>query len=240
MNFQSLATEFWQQGFICIDNFFDDQLMDCYQKHILNHFDHNPEFVHNQEFLEKSDTDVIPWFPQLDGIDDFDIAEKDSRLIGLTEAILGAGWSSLYSMVMFSKQDSKGQAWHQDCPPEDKSKFNLNRLVYTMDIDDSVGGKTLVMPGTHKGGAITVGAIDEDFSDQFVLTPKKGTLVLLHGHTWHRVLPISGDYRVSTNYRCCPSGTADDITDTCVYRNMRYNFSTSTVIEERTKLDKQS
>ena len=72
-----------------------------------------------------------------------------------------------------------------------------------------------------------------EFEDQVVLRPKKGTLVLLHGHTWHRVLPITGAYRFSTNYRAAPAGTADDITDICVYRNMRYQFSTSSVVEER-------
>jgi hypothetical protein len=72
-----------------------------------------------------------------------------------------------------------------------------------------------------------------EFDDQVVLRPKKGTLVLLHGHTWHRVLPIVGAYRYSTNYRAAPAGTPDDITDVCVYRNMRYRFSTSEVVEER-------
>ena len=72
-----------------------------------------------------------------------------------------------------------------------------------------------------------------DFEGQVVLRPKKGTLVILHGHTWHRVLPIKGRFRYSTNYRAAPQGTPDDITDVCVYRNMRYRFSTSSIVEER-------
>jgi ectoine hydroxylase len=235
MNIQKLANEFWQQGYLVIDNFFDDQLMDNYQHHIIDHFGQSPDFVHNEEFLRKSATDVIPWFPQQQGIDDFDTPNHDKRLNTLTQAILGAGWSTLYAMVMFSKRGSKGQAWHQDCPPEDKSKFNLNRLIYTMDINDEIGGQTLVMPATHLEGAITVGDINQEFSNQVVLSPKKGTLVLLHGHTWHRVLNIKGQYRVSTNYRCCPAGTPSDITDIGVYRNMRYQFSSGTVIEDRVK-----
>jgi len=58
-------------------------------------------------------------------------------------------------------------------------------------------------------------------------------LVLIHGHAWHRVLPVMGVSRVSTNYRCCPADTPADITDTCVYRNMRYQFSSNRIIEER-------
>jgi ectoine hydroxylase len=235
MNIQKLASEFWQQGFLVIDNFFDNELMDNCQQHIMTHFGEDPDFVHNEEFLKKSATDVIPWFPQEQGIDDFDIPNNDQRLKALTQAILGENWSNLYAMVMFSKRGSKGQAWHQDSPPEDKSKFNLNRLVYSMDINEHIGGQTLVMPATHLEGAITVGDINQDFANQVVLSPKKGTLVLLHGHTWHRVLNIKGKYRVSTNYRCCPAGTPSDITDIAVYRNMRYQFSSGTVIEDRLK-----
>lgn len=235
MNIQKLAIEFWQQGYLVIENFFDDGLMDKYQHHIIEHFGQTPDFLHDEEFIQKSATDVIPWFPQREGVDDFDTINQDKRLNTLTQAILGEDWSVLYAMVMFSKQGSKGQAWHQDCPPEDQSKFNLNRLVYTMDINDDIGGQTLVMPGTHLKGAITVGDINEDFSNQIVLNPKKGTLVLLHGHTWHRVLNVKGKYRVSTNYRCCPAGTPEDITDIGVYRNMRYQFSSGRIIEDRLK-----
>jgi ectoine hydroxylase len=234
MNIELLAKQFWEQGYISIDGFFTDSLMDNYQAQIIENFGDDPEFQHNEEFLKKSNTDVIPWFPQMEGKDQFDIVEKDERLIALTEAILGSGWSSLYCMVMFSKKGGQGQAWHQDCPPEDKKQFNLNRLVYTMNIDESIGGQTLVLPGSHKGGAISVGDVNEELTEQLVLSPKKGTLVLVHGHTWHRVLSIKGKYRVSTNYRCCPANTPSNITDICVYRNMRYDFPTSSIIEERT------
>jgi hypothetical protein len=47
------------------------------------------------------------------------------------------------------------------------------------------------------------------------------------------VLPVHGRYRVSTNYRCCPRGTPANITDICVYRNMRYRFETNEVVEDR-------
>ena len=58
-------------------------------------------------------------------------------------------------MVMFSKQGSKGQSWHQDCPPEDTSRFNLNRLVYSMDIDASIGGETLVGTWVASDGGLS-------------------------------------------------------------------------------------
>jgi ectoine hydroxylase len=233
MNYKALAEQFWAQGYVMLEGFFDERLMDTYDQLIVDHFGYEPEYLHNEEFLEKAATDVIPWFPQQEGVSAFDVAENDKRLQMLTEAILGEGWRSLYCMTMFSKQGSKGQAWHQDCAPEDAKKFNMNRLVYSRAITADSGGQTLVVPGSHLRGELTVGDVNEDFSDQLVLSPSKGTLVLLHGHTWHRVRPVTGKYRVSTNYRSMPKGTSDDITDVCVYRNMRYKFATSEVVEDR-------
>jgi hypothetical protein len=215
--------------------------MDRVDRTIRKHFGKDPEFRHEAEFLSKSKTEVIPWFPQNPDLPEYDPAlaapfdqlEEDSRLRELTQALLGDGWSPLYSMVMFSKQGTAGQAWHQDCPPDDPRQYNLNRLVYTRNLSADIGGQTVVMPGSHRRGELPAGEPHEDLEGQVVLRPGMGTLVLLHGHTWHRVLPITGEFRFSANYRACPAGTPEDITDICVYRNMRYSFASNSVIEER-------
>lgn len=224
---------FERDGYLVIDDFFDADLMIVLDQLIRSHFGDNPDFLHNDEFLEKAKTDVIPWFPQREGVEAFDEIERDSRFTELSQSILGSGWTSQYCMVMFSRQDSAGQAWHQDCPPDDPNVFNLNRLVYTADITDATGGQTVVVPGSHRLGLLPVGDPAGDFENQVVLRPKRGTLVLLHGHTWHRVLPITGSCRTSTNFRATPVGTPGDVTDVCVYRNMRYQFSTCKVVEDR-------
>lgn len=233
LDVQSIAERFWQDGYIVIDNFFQSEIMEKYNDLILKHFGQDPKFTHNQEFLDKSDVEVIPWFPQREGVPEFDVVYNDAKLNEITEAILGADWYSQYSMVMFSKNGTKGQAWHQDCPPEDAGKFNMNRLVYSMDIDPAVGGQTMVVRGSHKRGLLPANDHDQHFEEEVVLTPRKGTLVLLHGHCWHKVTPVTGAYRFSTNYRSAPKDTPEDITDICVYRNMRYQFSTSEVVEDR-------
>lgn len=224
---------FERDGYLVIDNFFCPELMDGLDRLIRSHFGDDPEFKHDSEFLDKSQTDVIPWFPQNEGVDAFDVVDQDARLNELSEKILGAGWSNLYCMVMYSKQGTSGQAWHQDCPPDNAAVFNLNRLVYTSSITDDIGGQIVVVPGSHKKGLVPAGDPVGKFENQVVLRPSKGTLVLLHGHAWHRVLPIKGAYRFSTNYRSAPAGIPDDITDVCVYRNMRYQFSTEEVIQVR-------
>ena len=213
-----------------LDSFFEPGLMDSLDRVIRGHFGSDPDFAHSDEFLDKAQTDVIPWFPQNDGVVAFDAIDDDPGLRELTTATLGTGWAS---MVMWSKQGTSGQAWHQDCPPDSATVFNLNRLVYTRDITDETGGQTVIVPGSHKRGLLPVGEPRGGLDGQVVLRPKKGTLVLLHGHSWHRVLPIKGKYRFSTNYRAAPAGTPEDVTDICVYRNMRYRFSTSEVVEDR-------
>ena len=233
MDYQALAEKFWEEGYLVLDNFFDVELMDKLNGVILVHFGESPEYWHNDEFLSKSKVEVVPWFPQREGIMDFNVIDDNPDLQRLTATIIGEEWQEQYCMIMFSKEKSRGQSWHQDCPPENPNIHNLNRLVYTHDINDEIGGQTVVVPGTHKKGLLPAGDPDVSMEDQVILEPKKGTLVLLHGHTWHRVLPVHGRYRVSTNFRSAPKGTPDDITDVCVYRNMRYRFSTSEVIEER-------
>lgn len=241
MDIPKLRSAFERDGFLVLDDFFEPALMERIDSAIREHFGTDPQFWHEEAFLSKSRTEVIPWFPQNRDLPDYDAAravpfgrlEADPRLDELTRAVLGDGWSPLYSMVMFSKRGTKGQAWHQDCPPEDPARYNLNRLVYTRDLSDDVGGQTVVMPGSHRRGELPAGGPHEDLEGQVVLRPRKGTLVILHGHTWHRVLPITGAFRFSTNFRACPAGTPSNITDICVYRNMRYNFATNEVIEER-------
>ena len=233
MNIEKLAQQFWRDGFLKIEDFFEHDLMDAYNQLIVDHFGGQPEHLHDEEFLARSGADVIPWFPQRDGVTEFDRVAGNPGLRRLTECILGPAWRALYCMVMFSGQGTKGQAWHQDCPPDDKTQFNLNRLVYTMDITEEIGGQTIVVRGSHLKGLLPASDRDESYEDEVALWPRKGDLVLLHGHAWHRVQPVTGRYRVSTNYRCVPEGVNEEVTDICVYRDMRYQFSTSKVVENR-------
>jgi len=233
MNNHNLAIKFWEEGFLLLENFFPSEMMDRFNELILKHFGLNPNWEHNDEFIEKSATEVIPWFPMREGVMSFEEIEKNPAFAQLSAHILGEGWGNLYCMAMFSKKGTIGQAWHQDCPPENPHHFNLNRLVYTHDISPAIGGQVIIVPGSHKKGELPKGEPHADIKDQIVLSPKKGDVVFLHGHAWHRVLPITGSYRISTNFRAMPKDTPEEITDIAVYRNMRYKFSTAEVIEER-------
>ena len=207
MSYEQLAKDFWTNGYAVIEDFFDPALMDELHELILAQFSGKFDSCLNDEFSILAKTEIVPWFPQRQGIKRFDVIDDDARLSAITELILGAGWHSQYCMVMYSAQGTNGQAWHQDCPPETKDDYNLNRLLYTRDIVDEIGGQLVLVPRTHTGGALPAGDPNGEFAGQLVLYPRKGTLVLIHGHCWHRVLPVKGKYRVSTNYRAAPAGT---------------------------------
>lgn len=230
---QTQIDSFWDQGFILIPSFYSEEIVDSLHLSAISHFTKNPEFKHDQEFIQKSSTDVIPWFPQQTGNELFDDVQNHQSIDTITQSLMGPDWFSQDAMVMYSKPLSNGQAWHQDCPPENPNHFNLNRLVYTSDINDQTGGFIVVRPGTHKTCPISSGDLHEDFDDQVTLMPTKGSLILLHGHTWHRVTPTLNSPRLSINFRCIPKCVPSNITDICVYRNMRYQFSTQTVLSQQ-------
>lgn len=232
MDVDGLAEVFWEQGYLLVPGFGRSNVMNRLDTLIHDHFGERPDFEHTAEFVEKSKADVVPWFPQRDGETGFDPIADDPGLHALTEAILGEGYGAQYCMVMFSAAGTGGQSWHQDCPPEDPGQYNLNRLIYTRDITEATGGQLVVVPGSHRFGELPSGDPTAVLEGQRVLSPKCGDLVLVHGHVWHRVLPTA-TARASVNYRAGPAGTPEGVTDVCVYRNMRYRFSTAEILEER-------
>ena len=62
MGIDNLSKKFKKDGYIYIENFFDESLMDGYHQKILSHFKKDTEYKHDITFIEKSDTDVVPWF----------------------------------------------------------------------------------------------------------------------------------------------------------------------------------
>ena len=233
---RSMAHSFAEQGFVVLEDMFGAPFLGNLDHLIRSHFgqgDAPIAYQHPDAFLTQSQTEVIPWFPTREGTHPaFNALENDATLATLTTAVLGPGWRSDYCMVMASVPGSAGQAWHQDCAPEPRGAFNLNRLVYTADVTEATGGQVGIVPGSHRRGVIPQGEPHGSLPGEVVLAPKRGTLILLHGHTWHRVWPVR-TFRSSVNCRALPSSAPNGITDICVYRNLRYRFSTSEVVETR-------
>ena len=168
--------------------------------------------------------EVISWDPIAENVIVFEELAADDRLEWLTTAVVGEGFSSRTGLVMWSVGGGKGQAWHQDCPPDDPTRFNINRLFYMQDtgIDD---GAVVLVPRSHRAGRISEGGAQDPLPGEITLTPTAGTLVLVHGHLFHRVTPnVSRRPRVSVNLRTYPAGVPDNVNRVGIYRNGAFDF----------------
>ncbi|WP_404425406.1 phytanoyl-CoA dioxygenase family protein [Nibricoccus sp. IMCC34717] len=173
--------------------------------------------------------DVVPWDPVKDGNTTLTQLWHHDRLATVTECVLGPGFLAPSSLVMFSVGGGRGQAWHQDCPSDASADFNLNRLFYTEDVSLEEGA-IVVVPGSHRWGRIPPGGHQDPMVGEIALTPRAGTLVLLHGHVYHRVTPnLTPKRRISVNYRAYPAGVSPDVNCIGVYRNGTVNFCDHTV-----------
>ncbi|MFZ4508268.1 MAG: phytanoyl-CoA dioxygenase family protein [Fimbriimonas sp.] len=168
--------------------------------------------------------DVLAWDPVLEGHPVFCEVAASERLAQITEEVLGEGFGTQSSLIMFSIPGGRGQAWHQDCPPDEVGLFNLNRLLYPHDASLERGA-IVIVPGSHLQGPIPPGEHQESLPGELVLTPRAGTLILLHGHVYHRVTPnLTVEPRNSVNFRALPPGVPEWVTCVAVYRNGRARF----------------
>lgn len=168
--------------------------------------------------------DVLAWDPVLEGHPVFTDFASHAGLAEITRVVLGDDFGTQTSLVMFSIPGGRGQAWHQDCPPEETGLFNLNRLLYPEDATLERGA-IVIVPGSHRFGPIPPGEHQESLDGELVLTPRAGTLILLHGHVYHRVTPNLTDLpRNSVNFRALPPGVPDWVTCIAVYRDGRARF----------------
>jgi ectoine hydroxylase-related dioxygenase (phytanoyl-CoA dioxygenase family) len=231
MNYPDIHSRLATDGYVVIEDFLSETRCDVMRQALARH---KPE-PRKSLVISGYDTacDVFGGDPLSAGDVDFIALHQDPALHTVTDAAIGEGWVGPRSLVFWSTAGGRGQAWHQDCRA-DGDRFNLNRLFYTSDVqrDD---GAVVVVPGSHRRGRISATDAQEDIPRQVVLTPRKGTLVLLNGLCWHRVTPNqSGRERVSINLRAFPVGTPTDWTKIGVYRDADVEFGTAMVTKRET------
>lgn len=175
--------------------------------------------------------EVISWDPITEGVQAFRRLGEQGELATITEALIGPGYSSPRGLVMWSVGGGKGQAWHQDCPPDQPAAYNVNRLFYMQNTAQE-DGAIVVVPGSHRMGRISRGGPQEPIAGEIVLTPSAGTMVFLHGHVYHRVTPnVSKKPRVSVNLRAYPAGVSADVNRIGIYRNGAYDFQAGVKVD---------
>ena len=96
--------------------------------------------------------------------------------------------------------------------PEEARGFDLERLVHNHACDPLDRGPRVVDPDSHRGGLLPAGPPHELMGEEVIWTTRKGTPVMRHGHTWHRVSPLT-EARASIHFRCAPPDTPVDITE---------------------------
>ncbi|HEY3328503.1 MAG TPA: phytanoyl-CoA dioxygenase family protein [Capsulimonadaceae bacterium] len=233
-NLSDIAARFEADGFVVLEGFFSGIEVTAMNNEIEKHY--APILAKQDEAVnQKGDafrqfnTEVIPWDPCGEGNAVFAAVRDDSRLRDATAACIQPDFNASGSLVMLSVGGGKGQAWHQDCPAVDSTQFNLNRLIYTQDIAAESGAIVLV-PGSHRAGAIPPGGSQDPLPGEVMLTPKAGTLVLMNGHVYHRVTPnTTSNPRLSVNFRAYGKGVSPDVCNIGVFRNGAFDFAKNAV-----------
>ena len=226
---EEMGERFQRDGIVVIDDFLASANLALLNREIDNHF--APLLAQAQRMLDEQapekrqfECDVIAWNPCAEGNATFLDLKAMPKLEEVTRACLGDGFGAPDSLVMLATAGGQGQAWHQDCATQESGQFNLNRLFYTRDVTLE-DGAIVVVPGSHRSGRIPAGGNQEPIAGEITLTPKAGTLVLLHGRVFHRVTPnLSGKERVSVNFRAFPRNVLPDVCRIGVYRNGAYDF----------------
>ena len=214
---------FLRDGFVVVEGLGSTALLTAVNAEIRRHYASQRGDGMHADF-QQFQTEVISWDPCHENNRTFCELRDMPRLQELTTDCLGAGWTASSSLVMLSPGGGKGQAWHQDCPPDNAQAFNLNRLFYTEHVS-AADGAIVIVPGSHRLGRIPPGESQESLPGELVLEPRAGTLVLLHGHVFHRVTPNrTGKPRLSVNFRAFPLGISPDICNVGIFRNTAYDF----------------
>src|SRR6185503_11834380 len=204
---------FLRDGVVIIEDFFSSSELADVNAEMDRHYAAKDRHHKHKENFHDFSCDIIGWSPIEENNEAFLRLQNSEKLIRATRAALGGDFVRMNSLVMFCRPRGMGQAWHQDCQGGDPGNYNLNRLIYARDVRPEAGSVVCV-PGSHVGPELPPGEKQEDLPGQLVLSPKAGTLVLLHGRCYHRVTPNKlNEPRVSVNFRVMPPTARPDNTD---------------------------
>jgi ectoine hydroxylase-related dioxygenase (phytanoyl-CoA dioxygenase family) len=224
-----MRAEFARSGCIILPDFLSPDELPPLRAALIEHYrplaDRAADLAHGRiGETARFECDVIAWDPVSEKNPAFVALHRHAALAAVTEVLLGLGFTEASSLVMFSIAGGRGQAWHQDCPPEHVAAFNLNRLFYPDDVSDE-DGAVVVVPGSHRRGRIPPGGHQEPIDGEVALTPRAGTLVLLHGHVYHRVAANRTNRpRTSINFRAYAAGVPKSVNCIGIYRNGEIDF----------------
>ena len=232
MDIVQLKKLFDEQGYIVMEEFFSDEeladilpIMEEYEARVLNDKQYESDYLdsHFPEEFKQFETRAVNFGYESSQKPAFIELGNNDRMNQLTEAIVGKGYRNQAILVMLSTHGN-GQGWHRDCEDENPNYYTINRLIYSKDIDPKAGA-LYVVPGSHKLDSFPSGGMHDFIEGEVRIAPKKGTLVLVHSSTFHRVNKNETDNpRASINYRVLPEGAPSDLGSVGVYRAGNWDF----------------
>lgn len=226
MNTRSdLLEQFERDGVVVLEGFFSRDELREVNALLDEHWRvHSPAARDNRPGFEQYKCEVLAWDPVAQNVEAFRALRDHPGLADASRQIMGGAFNHLASLVMFTLPGGVGQAWHQDCRGGDPGAYNVNRLIYTRDVDER-SGMVVCVPGSHRLGDIPPGDAQGEMPGELRLCPSAGTVVFLHGRCFHRVTPNRTDQpRISVNMRVTPPGAGAEVTRFGVYRNGVYDF----------------
>jgi hypothetical protein len=221
LDYAEAARRFWSDGYVVFDDFYPREVVAAAHEWLLSTGDGAPAWTDPTK-SKSIETDLTINIMTCDAMSPpIQRVHDDERFQTLTTAILGANFADLYAIMFRFKGPGVGGPWHQDCESEIGTPYCINRLVYPHDAGDAVGGELVVVPGSHKLGQIPPGEQHVSMPGERTITPRAGTVVMLHASTFHRVAAVrSTAPRFSINLRAAPEGTSDRVTGIAIYRNV--------------------
>lgn len=233
---RELKKSFERDGVLVLENFFSPGELEDVRTSIARML-LAPRKTANADrpaYWKRFETNPIPLGPEAEKDTAFIHLKQNRKMFLLTEALLGKGFQENNLLVMATPKGI-GQAWHQDCPPDPTQKnYTVNRLIYPSEVSPS-SGSVVFVPGSHQKGAIPPGGNQDSMVGEVRLSPRAGTLVILHSCTYHRVtLNQTDEPRVSINFRVTPKGSVRNPDSVAFFRNGTYDFRKN---EEATSIE---
>ncbi len=228
----AVRRDFMELGAVILPGFFDARRLKPIVAAVDEHWKQSDKSPLRHSDFDRFETYPTAWGPVAEANPLFLTLRDDPDLVALTRAAIGSDFTHGVDLVMYTGK-GKGQAWHQDCPPDDLSKFTVNRLIYVRDVDPAQGALVYV-PGSHKFGRIPPGGNQDPMPGEVHLSPRAGTVAIMNSLCYHRVTANQlNEPRVSINFRVQPPNVAQDYDKVAAFRGGTYDFRTEKVLDQR-------
>ena len=219
----AVAEHFWRDGIVVLEDFLDEAAALALREELASVVatEPNKSFSGGDDYVRHFDVRVQVWpgseQPQTQK------AMSDPRLDQYTRAICREDYAQGF-IGIFSTPRGGMQGWHQDSSSPDAGDYEINRIIFPATAQPEQGA-LVVVPGTHRGGDLPVGGNHEPLPGEIAVSPRAGSLVLMHTRCFHRVAENQTDTpRTQVNSRARPASANDEPCNRAIFRTGIWHF----------------